>query len=163
MGSSRPLKRETTGVLNRNAMNTRVDEWTSGKNVSQGNFGIVFVDLNGLKRINDRDGHSAGDEFIKSVADAIKAVFGRFEIYRAGGDEFMVLAPGCEKQTFEELVAKLKSQEDTNPKAPFAVGSFYDDSAHDIREAIKLADMDMYRHKSSYYKKHPEFNRRTCE
>ena len=152
-----------TGVLNRNAMNIRVDEWTSGKNVSDEDYGIVFVDLNGLKRINDRDGHAAGDDFIRNVAKSIKTVFNGFEIYRAGGDEFMVIAPGCGRSTFENLVAALKDQRSIHPEARFAVGSFYDDSAHDIREAINNADLDMYRHKSAYYKEHPEFNRRNCE
>ncbi|MBO7401525.1 MAG: GGDEF domain-containing protein [Lachnospiraceae bacterium] len=152
-----------TGVLNRNAMNTRVDEWVAGKKISCGDFGIVFVDLNGLKRVNDERGHSAGDDFIKSVAAKIRDVFNGFEIYRAGGDEFMVLASGCPRDDFESLVARLKDQEDIDPAVRFAVGSYYDDSAHDIREAIRLADMSMYRHKSEYYTEHPEFNRRTCE
>jgi diguanylate cyclase (GGDEF)-like protein len=149
-----------TETLSRNAMNTRVDEWVSGRNASEGDFGVVFVDVNGLKQVNDEEGHAAGDLMIKAVADRIREYFGDYEIYRAGGDEFMVLAPGIEKAEFEGRIKELKTKEEANKKARFAVGSFYDDSAHDIRAAIEVADMNMYADKADYYKRHPEFNRR---
>lgn len=149
-----------TGVLSRNAMNIRVDEWASGRTHSDKDFGIVFVDLNGLKTVNDKHGHMAGDEMIKAVSDEIRDVFGDYEIYRAGGDEFMVIAEGCTRAEFERLVNELKERSDKAPEAHFAVGSFYDDVAHDIRAAIENADTDMYQKKADYYKAHPEQTRK---
>ena len=149
-----------TGVLSRNAMNIRVDEWASGRTHSDKDFGIVFVDLNGLKTVNDRHGHMAGDEMIKAVSDEIRDVFGDYEIYRAGGDEFMVIAEGCTRAEFERLVNELKERSDKASEAHFAVGSFYDDVAHDIRAAIENADTDMYQKKADYYKAHPEQTRK---
>ena len=72
----------------------------------------------------------------------------------------MVIAPGIDKAEFEKRVKELRTKEEVNQKARFAVGSFYDDSAHDIRAAIEAADMSMYADKSEYYKRHPELNRR---
>ncbi|MBR4725994.1 MAG: sensor domain-containing diguanylate cyclase [Lachnospiraceae bacterium] len=150
-----------TGVMNRNAMNTRVEESKSGKNPLTEDFGVVFVDLNGLKRINDCKGHTAGDEMIKSVASKLRDIFDGYEIYRAGGDEFMILAEGCPKNKFDYMVGKLKEQDLDTEAARFAVGSYYDDGDHDIKAALRAADTDMYNDKSSFYHKHPEMSRRS--
>ncbi|MBP5249828.1 MAG: GGDEF domain-containing protein [Lachnospiraceae bacterium] len=149
-----------TGVLSRNAMNIRVDEWAKGKKRSDKDFGVVFVDLNGLKTVNDRHGHMAGDEMIKAVADEIKDVFGAFEIYRAGGDEFMVIAEDCGAGEFAGLVETLKERSERSSETHFAVGSFYDNGPHDIRTAIENADTDMYHEKANYYEAHPEKTKR---
>ena len=150
-----------TGVLNRNAMNNRVEESASGGVPVIGDYGIVFVDVNGLKRTNDEKGHNAGDELIRSVADRLKEIFEGYEIYRAGGDEFMVIAEGCPKDRFEEMVAGLKKQNLNSDDPKFAVGSYYDDSKHDIRNALREADSDMYADKSKFYIQHPELSRRS--
>ena len=60
-----------TGVMNRNAMNKRVDDIISGKEVLPLRVGVVFADLNGLKKVNDTGGHTAGDSYIKKSADLL--------------------------------------------------------------------------------------------
>ena len=58
-------------------------------------FTLVAVDLDGLKAINDRSGHPAGDLQIRKVADCLREVVGiDGGVYRTGGDEFMVILPG---------------------------------------------------------------------
>jgi diguanylate cyclase (GGDEF)-like protein len=58
-------------------------------------FTLLAVDLDGLKRINDRNGHPAGDMQIRKVADCLREVVGLDGgVYRTGGDEFMVILPG---------------------------------------------------------------------
>ena len=86
------------------------EESRSGKRPLNDDFGVVFVDLNGLKRVNDLKGYTAGDEMIRTVAARLKDIFDGYEIYRAGGDEFMVLAEGCSRNKFEYMVEKLKEQ-----------------------------------------------------
>ena len=54
---------------------------------------MVFADLNGLKRINDCDGHQAGDLLLKNASMALQNAFIGDEIYRAGGDEFLIRIP----------------------------------------------------------------------
>ena len=150
-----------TGVMNRNAMNNRISECKTNANVLEGGYGVVFVDVNGLKQINDLKGHMAGDEMIKSVAERLSEIFEGYEIYRAGGDEFMILAPDCPKEKFTYLVEKLKNQDEKSSPVRFAVGSCYDDSEHDIKHALHAADAAMYIDKSDYYKVHPELSRRS--
>jgi diguanylate cyclase (GGDEF)-like protein len=58
-------------------------------------FTLLAIDVDGLKTINDRHGHPAGDEHIRKVADALRDVVGGDGgVYRTGGDEFMVILPG---------------------------------------------------------------------
>ncbi len=149
-----------TGVLNRNAMNNRIAECKSGVCPIENDFGVVFVDVNGLKHINDIKGHQAGDEMIRTVAERLQDIFKGYEIYRAGGDEFMVIAEGCTRSEFNDLIEKLRDQNDEDD-VHFAVGSFFDELDHDIHTALHSADADMYYDKSAYYRNHPELSRRT--
>ncbi|MGN6798368.1 MAG: diguanylate cyclase domain-containing protein, partial [Gaiellaceae bacterium] len=58
-------------------------------------FTLLAIDVDGLKMINDRNGHPAGDEQIRKVADCLRDVVGNDGgVYRTGGDEFMVILPG---------------------------------------------------------------------
>ena len=149
-----------TGVYNRNAMNNRIADFTSGSISFDKDFGVVFIDVNGLKTVNDIKGHDAGDDLIKAVANRLRDLFDGYEIYRAGGDEFMVLAEGCPKDRFEAIVAELRKQEDEDTDIHFAVGSYYDELDHDLSYAIHAADASMYADKSAFYRNHPEFSRR---
>ena len=58
-------------------------------------FALMAIDLDGLKQINDSQGHQAGDVYIRRVCEIARAATGREgTVYRTGGDEFMVLLPG---------------------------------------------------------------------
>ena len=89
-----------TGVMNRNEMNNFVDKLCKDSNPSNISVGVVFADLNGLKRVNDQYGHNTGDTLLKDAAKALEEVFDPSEIYRAGGDEFAIIVTGI---TEEEL------------------------------------------------------------
>lgn len=144
-----------TGVKNRNAMNTRIDDIVSGGRTRKPN-GIIFTDINGLKYTNDHLGHNAGDELIKKAAERLRFLCGDMEIYRAGGDEFMIIVSGVDEQGFNELVEKMKIQ---NGDICFAVGGCYNSENLDIRSAMHLADEQMYLDKARYYEKYPERRR----
>ncbi|MCP9484902.1 MAG: diguanylate cyclase [Gaiellaceae bacterium MAG52_C11] len=58
-------------------------------------FSLMAIDLDGLKQINDTQGHQAGDVYIKRVSDLARSAVGSAgTVYRTGGDEFMILLPG---------------------------------------------------------------------
>ncbi len=147
-----------TGVLNRNAMNKRVKE-LEGNNSSLG-LGVVFVDLNGLKTVNDTKGHNAGDEMIKTVATKIKEIFAGSEIYRAGGDEFLVITTDMNRDIFYEHFEKLKSISRLEGQPTFALGAHYEDREKDIAKIMHIADQNMYKNKADYYQSNPNLNRR---
>ena len=148
-----------TGVLNRNEMNNRIDALRkSGTNELKG-LGIVFADLNGLKRVNDSQGHAAGDLLIKNGATLLQNVFVGDEIYRAGGDEFMVLLSFTTEDKIVEKINKTKKLSRHYDNVSFAIGYCYQNDLGDITEALKTADERMYEDKEQFYKEHPELKR----
>lgn len=147
-----------TGVLNRNAMNNRILDNDNGVNIISQPFVIFFVDVNGLKTINDTRGHIAGDNLLKDVATTLKDLFPKHEVYRVGGDEFMVIASGCSLDEYHILEEELLANTERPHRAHYAVGSCYSEETSDIRRAMHLADERMYVNKEAYYKRHPEYS-----
>ncbi len=145
-----------TGVSNRNAMNNRVSSLVEGKTEYPDNFWIVFADLNGLKQVNDQKGHLAGDILLKNAALVLQQTFMRQEIYRAGGDEFMVLVSDISEEEFSSQIESLKANSQKEGSVSFAIGCCCDNGKNDIRFDMKIADENMYADKELYYKLHPE-------
>ena len=150
-----------TGVSNRNAMNDRVDRLVSGADKAPETIGIGFADLNGLKSINDTEGHDAGDKLLVRAGSLLKLAFGDYEIYRAGGDEFVLLCPDITEEQMQAQVQQLRSLADSTPDVSFAVGSVHAAGEYDIRKLMHTADELMYKDKQEYYRLHPEKDRRT--
>ena len=147
-----------TGVYNRNAMNNRISEDVSGVKEIAKPFGVFFIDVNGLKTINDTQGHLAGDNLLKDVASALEELAGKnSEIYRVGGDEFLVITPRTDSAEFLKLEESLKKNCERPNRAHFAVGSCHSDDHDDIRKAMQIADARMYEVKEEYYSRHPEY------
>ena len=111
---------------------------------------MIFCDLNGLKRVNDSKGHSAGDELIKNAAATLEEHFGPDDVFRAGGDEFVVILTGVTEEQMQEYAAKL-SETASAHGVSFAAGWSYEDDASDIRKALTQADEKMYADKLNYY------------
>ncbi len=145
-----------TGIYNRNAMNDRIAAITAGEETIDGPYGVVFADINGLKRVNDEEGHDAGDILIKRASLLLQVVFKGDDIYRAGGDEFMVIVPHCTEQSFNSKVERLRARASDPDKVSLSVGSIFDSDGRDIRDLLKTADEAMYADKESYYEKWPE-------
>ncbi len=145
-----------TGVKNRNTMNNTVDEIVAGKRKMHYPYAVVFADLNGLKRVNDEGGHIAGDLLLKNAAAILRGVFFDSEVYRAGGDEFMLIAEGIDEKTLEARVKQLCEKAEETKDVHFAVGTCMVSDGKDIRTAMRLADERMYADKNEYYEQHPE-------
>ena len=154
-----------TGALNRNAMNNRILDHDNGTKVICEPYGIFFIDVNGLKTVNDKSGHLKGDDLLKDVAVTLKDHFPYNEVYRVGGDEFMVICEHMTQDEFDKADADLCADCERPGRAHYAVGSCHSDDAHDIKNAMHIADTKMYEDKESYYKRHPEYevNRRVTE
>ncbi len=147
-----------TGVMNRNEMNNRVDEIAAGGEKDKP-IGIVFTDLNGLKKTNDLHGHLAGDMLLKEAASMLKKLFPKDEIYRAGGDEFMVLSIGTTASELDRKIRELRSQIEKSETVSFAVGACFDENCNNILSVMTKADKKMYEDKENYYTKYPERKR----
>ena len=125
----------------------------------QNKLGIVYADLNGLKTVNDNDGHEAGDKLLKHAAELLNETFGAYEIYRAGGDEFVVFCPDISEETLSERIIQLKKLAEDTADVSFAIGYGMFESDYDIINSMQLTDERMYDDKKEYYKLHPDKNR----
>jgi diguanylate cyclase (GGDEF)-like protein len=144
-----------TGALNRNEMNNFVDALSDGRISPGKSVGVLFADLNGLKRVNDSQGHAAGDALIRAAYRVLRDVFKDEEIFRAGGDEFTVIVPGT---TPGDMAAKARLVDQRAAREGavcFALGFHVEADCRDVRAALRRADENMYENKRQYYKAHP--------
>ena len=145
-----------TQLLNRNALNERVEKIALGEAELPNDMGVVLADLNGLKNVNDDEGHDAGDKLLIRAAALLKLAFGDHEIYRAGGDEFFIFCPNITEEALMQQVQQLRTLADGTPDVRLAIGAVYVSDDYDIREVMHTADELMYADKQEYYRLHPE-------
>ena len=149
-----------TGINNRNIMNNRIDRIVAGKEILAEPYAVIFADLNGLKRVNDTEGHTAGDEMIKDAANILQSVFEDGEVYRAGGDEFMILVCGITEEEVEKRMALVREKASATKNVSISAGVSMSSEEPDILKAMHNADARMYSDKESYYSAHPELKYR---
>lgn len=148
-----------TGVLNRNAMNDRINALCANPAEIPDRLGIIFADMNGLKYTNDHLGHVAGDQLLKNAAVILKSTFIGAEIYRAGGDEFLILLPETTEADMQQKVSDMKKKAELFENVSFAAGCCLMHSGSDLRDVLSEADARMYRDKGNFYRKYPELKR----
>jgi diguanylate cyclase (GGDEF)-like protein len=98
-----------TGMLNRNALATRIAELSQQSRVSGEPIGVLLGDVDHFKNVNDSHGHSAGDAVLQDVATVLRTHLRAFDlIYRLGGEEFLVLLPGSDLELTKEHADRLR-------------------------------------------------------
>ena len=140
-----------TGVMNRNEMNNYVDWLSELPDEEKNSVGVLFGDLNGLKRVNDTQGHNAGDILLRNAASALKEVFDDRCIFRAGGDEFVVILRDVSPDRMEQDAEALRASAEHYPEVSFAIGCGFDEDCRKVRKALADADKRMYADKEKYY------------
>ncbi len=137
---------QLTGFGNRYAMNEHIENMPDGESV-----GVVFCDVTGLKRVNDFQGHKAGDQLILSACESLRRVFGGYELFRIGGDEFLTLCPGIGEEEMKEKVEALKKDIQAI-SVPMAVGAVWQkEGKKNIDKLLFESEKLMYEDKSAYY------------
>jgi len=149
-----------TGVSNRNAMNNMVTDFTSGIVPTPNTYGVVFADVNGLKTMNDQEGHAAGDMLLKRAALVLMDSFREYVVYRAGGDEFVVIVQNMDREELEARVERLRQESEKPGNVSFALGLWFETQGGDVRDSMRLADENMYKNKKLYYERHPKQKQR---
>ena len=139
-----------TGRLNRNEMDNRIN-WISSEKTGEPVV-VLFFDLNGLKHINDTLGHRAGDALICRASSALMDVFDDRDIFRAGGDEFVVIKTGTTLKDMEEDIRRFREQACEKAGVSFAIGCAQC-RGEKIVQALKEADERMYDDKKAYYER----------
>ena len=140
-----------TGVMNRNEMNNYVDKLSTLPEADKVSVGIIFADLNGLKRINDSQGHSAGDALLRNAANALRELFDDGRIFRAGGDEFVVILTDTSAQHLKEMAERIRETAGKYPNVSFAIGWCYEEDSRNIHHTLTTADALMYEDKRRYH------------
>jgi len=148
------LRDELTGLYNRRGF---MQEATRHLHGNPAGFLLVFMDMNGLKHINDTLGHDDGDIALRAIGDILRHCFRDKDILaRVGGDEFAALVKDVgEEQVerletrFEEQCAKMSSTPESPYRISFARGYVLGNSAADLDEMMRNADERMYVHKAN--------------
>lgn len=144
-----------TGLGNHRSFHQRLPDWVARAAASGVPVGVIMMDLDGFKEVNDSLGHLAGDQLLREVASSMIGVISVQNAYRYGGDEFAVIVPDGDQRatlaTAESLrQAFLAIDHPTAGRvsASFGVASL-PESASTPEELVYRADMAMYLAKSS--------------
>jgi diguanylate cyclase (GGDEF)-like protein/putative nucleotidyltransferase with HDIG domain len=133
-----------TGCLNRRGFEERVKAELDGCRRSGRSVGLVVLDLDDFKLVNDTRGHEAGDELLRWVVERASSVLRPMDsLGRLGGDEFAVLVPGAAPPDASEVAVRLRDALGERVLASTGVASFPIDGSD--REALhRRADHDLY-------------------
>ena len=116
-------------------------------------FGIVVCDINGLKVINDTEGHKAGDDYIRASCMLICRVFHHSPVFRIGGDEFTVILKGEDYRNREDRISELRRQAEKNvrngegPVVASGMAGFRRGEDKSAEDVFNRADGRMYEEK----------------
>ena len=136
-----------TRVMNRTSYQLRLEN-LNGRIVS--GLGCVYIDVNDLHAINNRYGHEHGDIMLRTIAAALSKAFGQKNVYRFGGDEFVILA---ENITQEWLDAAILTANTAIEAAGYTVstGADWAASTQEVLAMIREAEARMYKAKYQFY------------
>jgi diguanylate cyclase (GGDEF)-like protein/PAS domain S-box-containing protein len=155
-----------TDLPNRSMLNDRVTQAISLARRYQSQLALLFLDLDGFKRINDSLGHSVGDKLLQSVAQRLLSCVRKSDtVSRQGGDEFVILLPEVTRAadaavSAAKIVSELKKTHHIGEHALRVTGSIgistYPDNGEDAETLIKNADTAMY-HAKEYGRDNYQF------
>ena len=114
--------------------------------------GVAYIDINGLKQVNDLYGHEAGDRLIVNTGRSILSVLPE-NSYRVGGDEFVIICFDMEEQLFRKKVQDI-CDSIAAKKISVSVGIVWEDVSTELETMLRRADDLMYEQKKEYYKTH---------
>lgn len=145
---SKTVKDSMTGVFSRRYGMERTEAFLKAGTP----FSFVFIDLDHLKRINDQEGHHAGDQYLIRFAREFSSRLRKTDVFaRVGGDEFIVLFPNCTPeaatQRMEDIRVSLVHDCSTQFLFSYGVTHASGDAPETVEQIIRRADQAMYRDK----------------
>lgn len=114
--------------------------------------GVAYIDINGLKQVNDLYGHEAGDRLIVNTGRSILAVLPE-NAYRVGGDEFVLICFDVDEEIFRKKIQDI-CDSIAAKKISVSVGIVWAESSSELETMLRKADDRMYAEKKKYYKEH---------
>lgn len=138
-----------TGLYNRNYYSHYLENISTKKTE---NLGILFADVNGLKRANDNFGHEIGDILLKWSGNFIKSHLGK-QICRIGGDEYVAFVENVTESEFQEKIQAMNQDMKKWGDVHISMGTGWMEEVDDIYAMVKKVDENMYAEKKAYYQK----------
>lgn len=142
---------DLTGMLNRRALRQLLDNLWQGGRLP---VGLLLIDLDGFKQVNDQHGHDTGDQVLHAISAQLTAALPTATLGRLGGDEFVAIVHGGTQDTLEDAAtaacAAARTPVDLSPgrfTLAASVGVTLVRSSMDRSVALRLADEAMYRAK----------------
>jgi len=152
-----------TGAYNRQTGMKILTSKMKKASVSECDFTIVFIDVNNLKKVNDKYGHNEGDELIKIVSGSIKSSLREHDfVSRLGGDEFLVYLDSCSydegNKAWKRIQEKINTSNFTmDKKYPISVSvglaDYRNNQSLNVKELLEKADSEMYKNKRAFKKR----------
>ena len=140
-----------TGVKSKHAfleaedrLNLRIAEHTSP------DFAIVILDVNDLKKVNDNEGHQAGDLYLQAACRIVCKIFKQSPVFRVGGDEFAVITQGDDYDSIKDRIAQMREHNEEALQTGgivIACGMARYDNDSDVGSVYERADQLMYENK----------------
>ena len=143
-----------TELFNRRGMNARIEEEISRGNRSGKSLGLLWIDIDNFKQINDGFGHSEGDAAIVAVAEAIRRIIREYDsAARWGGDEFLILLPDVERNLLKTIGQRIIHEVtekcqigagDETVNLSVSIGGYLRNRDEDLEIILHKADMALY-------------------
>ena len=141
-----------TGVKNRNAYRVYEERLNAQIEMDRAPaFAITILDVNDLKKVNDTEGHKAGDQYLRDACKIICTTFKRSPVFRVGGDEFCVLSQGDDYERIDELIAQMNEHNEAAIRdggIVVALGMARYEKDSKVAPVYERADQTMYDNKS---------------
>src|ERR1700719_1666970 len=140
---------QLTGLYNRRSGEQRLAQEISRAQRHGRPLTVLLMDLDGLKQVNDKHGHAAGDLLLKGFADRLqRAIRGSDLAVRLGGDEFMALLPECRAEEVRHVLARIECLEfefnDEKISLHFSRGWTDYKAGETPQELLNRADQELY-------------------
>ena len=141
-----------TGVGSKRAYDAQVAKLTEEMRQGSARYGIVMVDMNGLKKLNDTYGHEKGNIAIQKTCELICEVFSHSPVYRFGGDEFVVVIRDRDYDNVEKIVKQFRERAEKTTGEPWervnaAIGYALYENDDTVDDVFRRADHRMYEQK----------------
>jgi diguanylate cyclase (GGDEF)-like protein/PAS domain S-box-containing protein len=144
-----------TGLSNHRAFHERANHEVQLARTHENSLGLVILDIDNFKRVNDSRGHQEGDQVLREIAVALSDSVSAENAYRYGGDEFAVLLPGADlaeaakvAERIRQVVGEPTTDDCTGVTVSLGITSF-PDVAESVEELVYGADAAMYWAKSA--------------
>ncbi|GAA4001677.1 hypothetical protein GCM10022631_10300 [Deinococcus rubellus] len=159
-----------TGLNNRRAFDTDLEVELAGAKRHQHSLGVLMIDLDGLKQLNDLEGHERGDAYLREFALALKAVFRiNDRVYRLGGDEYGVILAHADPERTRSILDRMRKTVELVRQAGFEDAdassgvAFYPKEADLPSDLVRLADKRMYVEKRDHHLLRPRMNKESVD